>query len=121
MDGFHLRLITIIALFSIVILLILFTDSAHNVIMSIALIMLFLVLFTFVFKTGGHSALNVFVIIFSFICLPLFVLWYLGIFDSLLCPWGSILLAVLVTVLGIISIATIVKLNYVEVDLKGEH
>lgn len=112
-----LRLITLIALFLIVILLELFTNINRNVTISIVLIMLFLLLFTFIFKTEGHSALNIFVIIFSFICLPLFVLWYLGIFNSLSWPWGSILLAIGVTILGILSIFTMVRLNYVELRL----
>ena len=109
-----LRLITLISLLLIVLLLTFFTDFNRNAIVSLAVIMLFLVLFTFIFRTEGHSALNIFVIIFSFIFLPLFVLWYLGIFNSLLWPWGSILLAFAIVILGILSIVTMVKLNYVE-------
>ena len=109
-----LRVITLISLLLIVFLLTFFTDFNRNAIVSIAVIMLFLVLFTFIFRTEGHSALNIFVIIFSFIFLPLFVLWYLGIFNSLLWPWGSILLAFAIVILGILSIVTMVKLNYVE-------
>ncbi|MBQ2666786.1 hypothetical protein [Methanobrevibacter sp.] len=109
-----LRLITVISLFLIVLILEFFTDINQNVIFSIALITLFLILFTFIFKTPGHSLLNIFVIFFSFICLPLFVLWYLDVFNSLLWPWGSISLAIVVVILGILSIVTMVKLNYVE-------
>ena len=112
-------MIVVISLFMIIFILKFFTDLNQNVIISIALIMLFLVLFTFAFKTQGHSALNSSVIVFSFICLPLFILWYLGIFESIYWPWGSVLLAVFVSILGILSIVTMVRLNYVEIDLKG--
>ena len=112
-------LMTVISFFLIIFVLRFFTGINQNVIISIALVMLFLALFTFVFKTQGHSALNVSVIVFSFICLPLFILWYLGIFESLSWPWGSILLAVFVCILGVVSIATMVKLNYVEIDFEG--
>jgi hypothetical protein len=114
MDRSPLSMMTLIALILIVLFLKFFTNINRNVIISISLIMLFLVLFNFSFKTQGHSALNIFVIIFSFICLPLFVLWYLGIFNSLSWPWGSLLLAIGVAVLGILSIFTMVRLNYVE-------
>ena len=86
-------------------------------IISIALIMVFLIIFTYVLKTEGKTALNVCVIIFSFVCLPVFILWYLGIFNLLIWPW-SIMLAIGVIILGMLSVATIANLNFVEIDLK---
>ncbi|MBR4448401.1 hypothetical protein [Methanobrevibacter sp.] len=117
MADSHLRLITSIALLLIIFIFKFFTNVGWNAIVSIVLIMLFLILFTLIFKKEGHPALNLFVIIFSFICLPLFVLWYLGIFNSLSWPWGCICLAVGIIILGIISIVTMVRLNYVELRL----
>lgn len=118
MNGTPLRLMTTAASILIIALLVLFTDVGLNVIISVAAILLFLILFTFAFDTVGHPTLNIFVIVFSFICLPLFVLWYLGILNNLSWPWGCILLALGVIILGMLSIATMVKLNYVELVFK---
>lgn len=113
----YLPLISCIALFMLLLLLKFFSGISQNAIISIALIMAFLIIFVYALRTEGQTALNVGVIIFSFLFLPVFVLWYLGIFSFLSWPW-NVLLAIGVMVLGMLSIATIAKLNFVEIDLK---
>ena len=111
-------LISCFALFLLLFLLKFFTDINQNVIISIALVMVFLIIFTYVLRTEGKTALNVSVIIFSFIFLPLFILWYSG-FLNCFSLVGGILMAVAVMILGILSIVAIVRLNYVELVFKS--
>ena len=118
MNRSYLPLISCIALFALLLLLEFYSGISRNAIISIALIMVFLLIFTYALKTRGKTALNVCIIIISFIFLPLFILWYLGIFSSLIWPWGSVLLAVCVIVLGALSIFAMVRLNYVELDFE---
>lgn len=92
----------------------------QNVIISIALILAFLIIFTYVLKTHGPTALNVGVIIFSFIFLPLFILWYSGVL-SYLSQAEGLLMAMVVVIFGVLSIVAIVKLNRVEIVLKRRY
>ena len=59
--------------------------------------------------------LKISIIVFSFIGLPLFLLFYLGIFNSISNPLGRIALVIFVLLLGVIAVITIFKLNYVEI------
>ncbi len=111
-----MRLITLISFFGIIVLLKLFTNISWNIIVSIAIIMIFLEVFTFAFETEGHDLLKIFVILTSFVGLPIFVLLYLGIFNSFSNPLISLLFAVFIVIFGAMAIFTIVKLNYVEIE-----
>ena len=93
----------------------LFTNVSDSTIITIAIIAAFLMIFSYVFKTEGLNSLRIIIIVFSFICLPLFLLFYLGVFNSFSNPWGGIILAFLVVLFGITAIITIVKLNHVEI------
>ena len=117
MNRSYFPLVSCFALVLLVFLLRFCTDLSQNVIISIALIMVFFIIFSFVLKTEGQTALNVAVIIFSFIFLPLFVVWYLGIFSLVPWPWGSLLLAVGIIILGMLSIISMVKLSHVEIEI----
>lgn len=117
MASHPLRTVICISLFLVLILLVLFTNINHQIIVSIAIIGVFLILFTYVFTTEkGHAALNVCVIITSFIILPVFILLYLRVPDSLPAPWGGILAVLTVIVFGILAVYVISKLNFVEIE-----
>ena len=78
---------------------------------------MFLILFTYLFTTEkGHTTLNVAVIITSFIILPVFILLYLKVPDSLPVPWGGVLAVLTVIVFGILAVYAISKLNFVEIE-----
>ncbi|MBE6491106.1 MAG: hypothetical protein E7Z78_05490 [Methanobrevibacter thaueri] len=94
----------------------LFTDWGNDIIISISIIAVFLILFTYIFNTEGHSSLNAAIIITAFIGLPIFILMYLDIPNSLQGVWGGILMAITVVIFGVLAIYTIVKLNFVEVE-----
>ena len=115
MHNNKLRLITYISLFLIIAALKFFTNVSNDVIISIAIIMVFLILFTFVFNTEGPKALKIFVIVFSFVVLPLFILYYLGVLNSFSSPLEGIVIAIVVILLGVTAIFTITKLEYVEI------
>ena len=66
MGKFPFRLIAAIALFLMIFALRMFTNLDNNVIVSIFLISIFLIIFTYVFKIEGPSLLKTFVILFSF-------------------------------------------------------
>lgn len=116
MEKFPLRLITVIALFLMIFALRMFTKLDNNVIVSILLISIFLIIFTYVFKIEGPNLLKIFVILFSFIALPVFVLFYLGFLNSFSNPFVGIILIALVMLLGFLAIITIIKLNIVEIE-----
>lgn len=107
------RTIIFILIFLALIILGIFTNLDYRIMLSIAIIGVFLILFTFVFiAENGHMALNVFVIIAAFIFLPVFILLYLGVPDSIPLP-----LAVLAVIaFGILAVYAISKLNFVEIE-----
>lgn len=113
-----LRTLICIPLFLVLVFLALFTDMNHQIIVSIAIIGVFLILFTYIFTTdNGHMLLNVSVIITSFILLPVFILLYLDVPDSLPVPWGGVLVVLVVIAFGILAVHIISKLNFVEIEL----
>ena len=116
MIRFPLRAFAYASLFLIIALLKLFTGLDNDIIISISIIAVFLILFTYIFNTEGHSSLNAAIIITAFIGLPIFILMYLGIPNSLQGVWGGILMAITVVIFGVLAIFTIVKLNFVEVE-----
>ena len=112
MGKFPLRLIAAIALFLMIFALRMFTNLDNNVIVSIFLISIFLIIFTYVFKIEGPSLLKTFVILFSFIVLPVFVLFYLGFWNHLV----AIILIAFVMLLGLLAIVAMIKLSIVEIE-----
>ena len=116
MIRFPLRAFAYASLFLIIVFLKLFTDWGNDIIISISIIAVFLILFTYIFNTEGHSSLNAAIIITAFIGLPIFILMYLDIPNSLPGIWGGILMAITVVIFGVLAIYTIVKLNFVEVE-----
>ena len=112
-----LRTVFCILLFLVLVLLGVFTKLNHQIIVSIAIIGVFLIMFTYVFTTEkGHAALNVCVIITSFIILPVFILLYLEVPDSLPAPLGGVLAVLVVIIFGILAVYVISKLNFVEIE-----
>ena len=112
-----LRAVICILLFLALIFLGLFTNLTLQMMVSIAIIGVFLILFTFVFTAeNGHMALNVSVIIAAFIFLPVFILLYLKVPDSLPAPWGGVLAVLTVIAFGILAVYVISKLNFVEIE-----
>lgn len=120
MSRSPIRLIAYASLFLIVTLLTLFTNLDHEIILSIALILVFLIIFTYIFKTNGPKTLKAALIVFIFIGLPIFILTYLDSkyhFGML----AGVMAVILASVFGILSIFTIVKLDYVEIKyVEGE-
>ena len=116
MGKFPFRLIAAIALFLMIFALRMFTNLDNNVIVSILLISIFLIIFTYVFKIEGPNLLKTFVILFSFIFLPVFVLFYLGFMNSFSNPLVGIILIALVMLLGLLAIITMIKLSIVEIE-----
>lgn len=116
MGKFPFRLIAAIALFLMIFALRMFTNLDNNVIVSILLISIFLIIFTYVFKIEGHSLLKTFVILFSFIVLPVFVLFYLGFWNSFSNHLVAIILIAFVMLLGLLAIVTMIKLSIVEIE-----
>lgn len=116
MIRFPLRAFAYASLFLIIALLKLFTGLDNDIIISISIIAVFLILFTYIFNTEGHSSLNAAIIITAFIGLPIFILMYLDIPNSLQGVWGGILMAITVVIFGVLAIYTIIKLNFVEVE-----
>lgn len=116
MIRFPLRAFAYASLFLIIVFLKLFTDLGNDIIISISIIAMFLILFTYIFNTEGHSTLNAAIIITAFIGLPIFLLIYLNILNSLQGIWGGILMAIAALIFGVLAIYTIVKLNFVEVE-----
>lgn len=116
MIRFPLRAFAYASLFLIIVFLKLFTDLGNDIIISISIIAMFLILFTYIFNTEGHSSLNAAIIITAFIGLPIFLLMYLDIPNSLQGIWGGILMAIAALIFGVLAIYTIVKLNFVEVE-----
>ena len=108
----NLRLLSAVFLILLVFLLKFFSRLEDNVIISIVLILIFLILFTFIFDDEGPRPLKIFIIIFSFICLPLFILFYLGVFNYFSNPLVSVALALIVIALGALSVFAIHRLNY---------
>ena len=113
---FPLRLIAAIVLFLMIFALRMFTNLDNKVIVSILLISIFLIIFTYVFKIEGPNLLKTFVILFSFIFLPVFVLFYLGFMNSFSNPRVGIILIALVMLLGLLAIITMIKLSIVEIE-----
>ena len=90
----------------------LFSDLNENVIISIAMIWIFLMIFTFIFKIEGPKSLKVLTILFTFLGLPLFLMFYLNVFTSL---FASVLAVAAALICGVASIITIIKLDDVEI------
>ena len=116
MGKFPFRLIAAIALFLMIFALRMFTNLDNNVIVSILLISIFLIIFTYVFKIEVHSLLKTFVILFSFIVLPVFVLFYLGFWNSFSNHLVAIILIAFVMLLGLLAIVAMIKLSIVEIE-----
>ena len=116
MGKFPLRLIAAIALFLMIFALRMFTNLDNNVIVSIFLISIFLKIITYVFKIEGPSLLKTFVILFSFIVLPVFVLFYLGFWNSFSNHLVAIILIAFVMLLGLLAIVAMIKLSIVEIE-----
>lgn len=106
------RLIMFISLVMLCLLLFFFSSIDQRAIVSIAVIGIFLILFTFIFKIQMNPSLKMFLILFSYFALPMIILIYLGIFD-IFWPWGGILALIMVLIYGMLSIYTIIELNYV--------
>lgn len=106
------RLVMFISLVILCLLLFFFSNINHRAIISLAVIGIFLIFFTFIFQIQMNPSLKVFLILFSFFALPMIILIYLGIFD-IFWPWSGILALILVAVQGMLSIYTIIELNYV--------
>lgn len=106
------RLIMFISLVMLCLLLFFFSNIDHRAIVSIAVIGIFLILFTFIFKIQMNPSLKMFLILFSYFALPMIILIYLGIFD-VFWPWGGTLALIMVLIYGMLSIYTIIELNYV--------
>lgn len=108
-----LRTLIVILIFAVLILLGIFTNLDYQIMLSVAIIGVFLIIFTFVFTAdNGHMALNVAVIVAAFIFLPAFILLYLGVPDWLPMPWA--VLAVIA--FGALAVYAISKLNFVEIE-----
>lgn len=105
-------LVMFISLVILCLLLFFFSNIDHRAIISLAVIGIFLIFFTFIFQIQMNPSLKVFLILFSFFALPMIILIYLGIFD-IFWPWSGILALILVAVQGMLSIYTIIELNYV--------
>lgn len=80
-------------------------------IVSIVLIMLFLLIFTFIFKTDGSKTLKGVMILVTFLVLPLFIITYLNVFTEF---WSFVSALIIVGIIGVLSIVIMVKLDYVE-------
>lgn len=80
-------------------------------IVSIVLIMLFLLIFTFIFKTDGSKTLKGVMILVTFLVLPLFIIIYLNVFTEF---WSFVSALIIVGIIGVLSIVIMVKLDYVE-------
>lgn len=106
------HLIMFISLVMLCLLLFFFSNIDHRAIVSIAVIGIFLILFTVIFKIQMDPSLKVFLILFSYFALPMIILIYLGIFD-VFWPWGGTLALIMVLIYGMLSIYTIIELNYV--------
>ena len=106
------HLIMFISLVMLCLLLFFFSNIDHRAIVSIAVIGIFLILFTVIFKIQMDSSLKVFLILFSYFALPMIILIYLGILD-VFWPWGGTLALIMVLIYGMLSIYTIIELNYV--------
>ena len=106
------RLVMFISLVILCLLLFFFSNIDYRAIISLAVIGIFLIFFTFIFQIQMNPSLKVFLILFSFFALPMIILIYLGIFD-IFWPWSGILALILVAVQGMLSIYTIIELNYV--------
>ena len=113
-----LRAITYLSLILIVIILELLSNLNQKIILSIGLILVFLIVFTYIFKTNGSESLKAAVIVFTFIGLPLFLLWYLDIISSLPGIWAGAAAVGVVLISGIASIITIIRLDYAELVWK---
>jgi hypothetical protein len=107
-----------VSLILIFLILIAFTGLDHKAIISIALIMLFLMIFTYVFKTDGPKTLKVVTILFTFFGLPLFLLIYLDIFGFLTGILKIILSFIFALIFGVISVFLIIELDYVDVKVE---
>lgn len=116
MNKFPLKLIVYAFLLVLLVLLDLFTNFDHKTLVSVAIILTFLIIFTYVFKTDSSKGLKVGIILFTFIGLPLFILIYLGVFSSLPGIWGGIL----TVIFTILSIVAIIELEYVEIEYLGD-
>lgn len=119
MNKAILRMISGMALFSLILILNSIPEINHRTVMSIAIIMIFLIIFTYIFETKGPNLMKLLMIIFSFIILPLFTLAYLEIPDCLPTPWGGLTTYIIALSIGLISIYTIFKLSYVEIEYMG--
>lgn len=114
--NINARLLFCASVLLILFLLKIFTNVSDNTVIAIAIIAVFLMIFSYVFKTEGQNSLKVFIIVFSFICLPLFLIFYLGVFNLFSNPLAGIAFVVLVLLIGITAVITLIKLNYVEIE-----
>lgn len=115
----YLRILTLISLFLIIALLEVFTDTDYKIIMCISIILVFLILFTYIFESNTPKTLNIIIMISTFIILPLFIAWDLKLYELLPGIAGSLLTLLTLMIMGFLSIFTMVKLNYVEIEYLG--
>ena len=115
-----LRLMTIAMSLLIVFFLEFFTNVDQRTVISIALILIFLVIFTFIFVIMGSPNLKVGIILFIFLVLPSFVLQYCGFYASLPGLLDIVITGIITIILGILSLITIVEISYLEIDYDGE-
>lgn len=113
---FSLRVMALIT-FLFCLAVICLANASHKIVLSAGLIMLFLIIFTYIFKTDGSKTLKVLVILFTFFGLPLFLLIYLDIFNQLDGILGIAVPVILAAVFGFISIFLIIQLDSVELNL----
>ena len=119
MGKYSLRLIALIILLIICIILKFFTHLSLKVIISIAIIAVFLIIFTYIFQIPTNPLFKVFLIFFTIIVLPIFISLYLDIF-SILGLFGSVISCIIVGICGIAAIYAMVELNYLEVEVGDE-
>lgn len=115
------HIFNIIPIISIVLLCLVlkFAEISNGMIISIALIMIFLIIFNQAVKTPNHLKLKIFIILFSFFVLPLIVLYNLNVFSSLTL-FGSMLMVIFVILFAVLTIYTMIEVNLVEIEFEGE-
>ena len=110
----YLRFMTYAALLLLVGLLKFYSHIPDKIVISISLILVFLILFTFIFKTNSPPILKMTIVIFSLVALPMFILSYTGVLEGFSNPLTGILIATMFLLLGIVSVIVMFCLDYAE-------
>lgn len=111
-----LRTLSFLALIFIILIVIFFTNINVKIILSIALIIVFLWSFIYVLKVEESMLFKVASILMTFIVLPIFLLLYLDILNVFSGMWAGILTLGIVFIFGVLAIVTMIKLDYVELN-----